>query len=170
MINWGKLEKWNPKLKTKIILTIWVPKLSLSYQRVTSWNIEFQMVVAFILMTKNTKLQYLRFHECCHYRLNDTNNTQMLHYEHEDDSSHMVHFIKKIRNKICCIGLYISYNPIWYFFSIIYNLLKFSVFLVQTINYTIWLVTPIHLVFSKSFLGELPHKHRHHVWRFIDLY
>ena len=79
---------WNPK-----ILSIWVPKLRLSFQGMTPWNIDFQMLIAFVLMTKNTSIRYFIIKTCCHYTLNGTNNTQMLHCEHEDDLSHMLYFI-----------------------------------------------------------------------------
>ena len=40
-----------------MILTIWVPKLRLSYQGMALGDIEFQMAIAFVLTTIISKLQ-----------------------------------------------------------------------------------------------------------------
>ena len=79
------------------------------------------MLVAFVLMTKNTSIRYFIIKTCCHYTLNGTNNTQMLHCEHEDDLSHMLYFILKDQVGYV-IGFYASYNTILHILSIIYYL------------------------------------------------
>ena len=71
------------------------------------------MIVAFALVTTNSKLQELRFHKCFHYTLNGTNNTQMLHYQHEDNLSHVLYYIlNKLKLDVLCRRLYKS--PIIY--------------------------------------------------------
>ena len=65
------------------------------------------MLVAFVLTTKNSKIQYLRIQECCHYTLNGTNNTQMLHCEYEMIYPYNIFDLKR-PSWICHIGPYIS--------------------------------------------------------------
>lgn len=94
------------------------------------------------------------------------NNTQMLHYQHEDDSSHAVYYILK-PNWICYIELYISFDPIWHILSIMYHLQKSQIFfLSHVIKYTICLFAPFQLVFPKSVPGMCPTSQR---WEFSKI-
>ena len=64
------------------------------------------MAVAFVLTTMNVELQHLRFQKNVAFTLNGTNNTQMLHYQHEDDLSHMVYYISKPKLDMLFMILY----------------------------------------------------------------